>query len=122
MKSMSDQQLALAVQSGDRVAAQALMERYQDGLFGWRCACSEPRGRGRVYRKRWSGARAHRNLRPDEALLAVGVPHRPEPVHRPAPQAQAVGEIDEERDAAPVATEGTNVYRRPPDPWSTSSA
>ena len=31
---MSDQQLAIAVQGGDRRAAQLLMERYQDGLFG----------------------------------------------------------------------------------------
>ena len=117
MKSMSDQQLALAVQSGDRAAAQALMERYQDGLFGLAL---------RLLRNREDAAEVAQEAMV-KALARIGTydPTRPfSPwVYRIARnlcidrhrKRKPSYEIDEERDAAPVATEGTNVYRRSPD-------
>jgi RNA polymerase sigma-70 factor (ECF subfamily) len=117
MKSMSDQQLALAVQSGDRAAAQVLMERYQDGLFGLAL---------RLLRNREDAAEVAQEAMV-KALARIGSYDATRPfspwVYRIARnlcidrhrRRRPSYEIDEERDAAPVAHEGTNVFARPPD-------
>jgi len=117
MKTMSDQQLALAVQSGDRAAAQVLMERYADGLFGLAL---------RLLRNREDAAEVAQEAMV-KALARIETYDASRPfspwVYRIARnlcidrhrKKKTSYEIDEERDAAPVQTEGTNIYRRSPD-------
>lgn len=117
MKAMSDQQLALAVQSGDRAAAQALMERYQDGLFGLAL---------RLLRNREDAAEVSQEAMV-KALARIGTYDSTRPfspwVYRIARnlcidrhrRRRPSYEFDEGRDAAPVMEQGTNVYKRSPD-------
>ncbi len=114
---MSDQQLAIAVQAGDRQAAQVLMERYQDGLFGLAL---------RLLRNREDAAEVSQ-----EAMVKALARIESYDASRPfSPWVYRIArnlcidrhrkkrpklEIDEQRDAAPALDIGNNVYKRAPD-------
>lgn len=114
---MSDQQLAIAVQGGDRRAAQLLMERYQDGLFGLAL---------RLLRNREDAAEVAQ-----EAMVKALARIDSYDASRPfSPWMYRIArnlcidrhrrkkpklEIDEQRDAAPALDIGNNVYKRAPD-------
>lgn len=117
MSTMSDQQLALAVQGGDRAAAQALMERYQDGLFGLAL---------RLLRNREDAAEVAQEAMV-KALARIETYDTSRPfspwVYRIARnlcidrhRARKINfELDDERDAAPVVDAGTDIYKRSPE-------
>lgn len=117
MEAMSDQQLAIAVQGGDRRAAQLLMERYQDGLFGLAL---------RLLRNREDAAEVAQEAMV-KALARIETYDASRPfspwVYRIARnlcidrhrKKRPALEIDEQRDAAPALDIGNNVYKRAPD-------
>lgn len=114
---MSDQQLAIAVQSGDRQAAQVLMERYQHGLFGLAL---------RLLRNREDAAEVSQ-----EAMVKALARIESYDATRPfSPWVYRIArnlcidrhrkkrpslELDEQRDAAPALDVGDNLYKRAPD-------
>ena len=117
MEAMSDQQLAIAVQGGDRQAAQLLLERYQDGLFGLAL---------RLLRNREDAAEVAQEAMV-KALAKIGSYDATRPfspwVYRIARnlcidrhrKKRPAMQLDEQRDAAPSLDIGTNIYKRAPD-------
>ena len=114
---MSDQQLAIAIQGGDRRAAQVLMERYQDGLFGLSL---------RLLRNREDAA----EVAQEAMVKALGAIETYDVTRPFSPWVYRIArnlcidrhrkrrpsyEIDEQRDAAPSLDVGDNVFKRAPD-------
>ena len=117
MSTMSDQQLAIAVQGGDRGAAQILMERYQSGLFGLAL---------RLLRNREDAA----EVAQEAMVKALARIQTYDPTRPFSPWVYRITrnlcidrhrarrphlELDEERDGAPMESEGGSHFTRQPD-------